>query len=118
MDRKSLLSEMKDSIGTQEPIVFFAKMIDVLNLLFDRIDLLEEKVTRAAIAASNWDPRVASDMLAVQVHKLRKADKDVYVNEIDAFRAAYVEDKVTQNYKDFVKFWEDTLGFHPFLDSK
>lgn len=121
MKREELLKEMKESIGTKDPIEFFDKLTDVLTALFDRIDQLEVEVRKsstAAIAASHWDPRLASDMIASEVKKLREssADKTVWAVEITALKQAYAEDKVTQNYEDFVKFWQSTLGFHPFLD--
>lgn len=119
MKREDLLKEMRESVGTKDPIEFFAKLIDVFTLLFDRIDQLEEKVTKAstmAIAASHWDPRVASDLLSKQVKKLRDTDKVGFADEVLALRKAYADDVVTQNYEDFVAFWQATLGFHPFLD--
>src|SRR5574338_275445 len=117
MKREELLKEMKESIGTKDPIEFFDKLTDVLGILFDRIDQLESTVKKAStttVAASHWDPRLASDMLSAEVQKLRAADKDVWSNEISALKLAYAEDKVTQNYEDFVKFWQGILGFHPF----
>jgi len=120
MDRKTLLKEMKDSVGTQEPIVFFTKMIDVLNLLFDRIDSLEQDVAETkmnAALAIHWEPKVARSMITEQIDILR-ADKDSYVEEISSLKKAFIEDKVTQNYNEFCAFWESTLGFHPFLDYK
>lgn len=119
MKREDLLKDMKESIGTKDPLEFFDKLTDVLTLLFDRIDQLEESVNKAgthAVAASHWDPRLAADMISAEVKKLRDADKDVWANEINALKIAFAEDKVTQNYEDFVKFWQDLLGFHPFLD--
>lgn len=118
MDRKTLLKEMKDSIGTQEPIVFFDKMVDVLTLLFDRIEELEQNVAETkmnATLAIHWEPKVASSMIAQQIAICRN-DKDNYVEEISALKKAFIEDKVTQNYDDFCKFWEQCMGFHPFLD--
>lgn len=118
MDRKSLLKEMKDSVGTQEPVVFFAKMVDVLNLLFDRMDSLQQELSETkqnAALAIHWEPKVARSMITEKIDILR-ADKDSYVEEISALKKAFIEDKVTQNYSDFCSFWESTLGFHPFLD--
>jgi len=121
MNKENLLKEMKESIGTKDPIEFFAKLTDVFDLLFARLDQLEEKVSKmstVAVAASHWDPRLASDMLAAEVKKLRETDpnKDVWDVEISALKKAYAEDKVTQSYEEFVAFWQETLGFHPFLD--
>ena len=119
MKREEVLKEMRESIGTKDPIEFFAKLTDVFTLLFDRLDQLEAEVKKGstiAVAAAHWDPRVASDMISAEVKKLRDNDRDSWDIEITALKKAYAEDKVTQNYEDFVKFWRETLGFHPFLD--
>lgn len=118
MNRESLLKEMRDSVGTKDPVEFFAKMTDVFGLLFDRIDVLEKNINRIkkhSALAIQWDPRMASELLAAQVNVLRQ-DKDVYFNEITALKTAFGEDKVTQSYAEFCQFWLDTLGSHPFLD--
>lgn len=111
MKREDLLKEMKECIGNKEPVVFFEKMVDVFNLLFDRLERLE----RQSALSIQWDARVASNMLAKQVNVLRQ-DKDLYANEISALKKAFAEDIVTNNYADFCNFWYDTLGWHPFLD--
>lgn len=118
MDRETLLKEMKDSIGTQDPIVFFAKMVDVFNLLFNRIDELEDELKEANLKSAlaiQWEPKLASGMISSMVENLRK-DKDLYQDEISKLKAAFAEDRVTQNYHDFCQFWQDVLGYHPFLD--
>lgn len=118
MDRNSLLKEMKTSIGTQEPVVFFEKMVDVLNLLFDRIDELETDIKRVQLQSAlsiRWEPKIASTMLAKMIDELRK-DKDTYCEEISQLKKAFVEDTVTQYYQDFCEFWQEVLGYHPFLD--
>jgi hypothetical protein len=119
MKREDVLKEMKESIGTKDPLVFFAKMVDVLTLLFDRLDQMENQLdqvkTQSALAIY-WEPRLASDMLAKQVATLRQADKDTYTFEISELKKAYAEDKVTQSYLLFTEFWLNTLGWHPFLD--
>jgi len=118
MDRKALLKDMKESIGTREPIVFFEKMIDVFGLLFDHIEKLEKELgsTRMnATLAIQWEPKVARAMITEQIDVLRE-NKDTYVEEISKLKKAFIEDKVTQNYHDFCAFWEETLGFHPFLE--
>jgi len=120
MDRKILLKEMKDSVGTQDPVVFFQKMVDVLNLLFDRIDNLEhdlKETRKIAALAIEWEPKVAQAMITDQINILRE-DKDTYFEEISALKKAFVEDRVTQNYAAFCEFWQETLGFHPFLEYK
>lgn len=119
MDRKALLSEMKNSVGTQDPVVFFAKMIDVFNLLFDRIDELEFEVKGSSLKATlaiQWEPKVASGLLSSAIDEMRGRDKELYCEEISQLKKAFVEDKITQNYQDFCKFWEEVLGYHPFLD--
>lgn len=116
--REDLLKEMKESIGTKDPLVFFDKMVDVLNLLFNRIDQLDSSNHRLqtyAALAIKWEPKVASGMLSQQIDILRQ-DKDTYFTELSAFKKAYAENIVTQNYPDFCRFWLDTLGWHPFLD--
>lgn len=122
MKREDLISEMKGSIGTREPIVFFQKMVDAFNLLFDRLDQLESDLKKVKVQSAlsiQWEPKLASEMLAKQVYVLRQnKDKDAYANEIEALKVAYAQDKVTQNYQEFCKFWVETLGWHPFLDSK
>jgi hypothetical protein len=122
MKREDLISEMKGSIGTKEPIVFFQKMVDAFNLLFDRLDQLESDLKKVKVQSAlsiQWEPKLASEMLAKQVYVLRQnKDKDAYANEIEALKVAYAQDKVTQNYQEFCKFWVETLGWHPFLDSK
>jgi len=120
MDRKTLLKDMKDSIGTREPIVFFEKMIDVFNLIFEQNERLEKELAATrmnATLAIQWEPKVARAMITDQIGVLR-ADKDNFVEEISKLKIAFFEDKVTQNYNDFCSFWEETLGFHPFLDYK
>jgi len=118
LKREDLLKEMKESIGTKDPIVFFEKMVGVFGLLFDRIDQMEEALHRVKIYSAlsvQWEPKVALDMLAEQIEILRQ-DKETYFNELSALKKAYAEDSVTQNYQVFCKFWLETLGWHPFLD--
>lgn len=122
MNRETLLKEMKESIGTKDPIEFFAKMVDVFTVLFDRIDQLEDNLqlvkTQSALAIQ-WEPKVASNMIADQVNKFRNSlDREIYETEISALKKAFAEDLVTQNYADFCQFWQDTMGWHPFLDGK
>src|SRR5271166_3760678 len=107
MKREDLLADMKKSCGTQEPVVFFEKMVDVFTLLFDRIDQLEvdlDRVRTQSALAIQWEPKMASSMLANQINILRQ-DKDTYFEELSALKKAFVENKVTQNYSDFCAFW-------------
>lgn len=120
MNRADLLNEMKNSVGNQDPIEFFKKLPDVFNMLFDRIDSLEAQLkqvrTQTALAVQ-WEPAVAADMLVKQIAFLRQ-DKETYFDEINKLMTAYAQDLVTQNYTDFVSFWKETLGYHPFLEYK
>ena len=119
MDRVSLLKEMRESVGHKDPVVFFEKLVDVFTMLFTRFDHLEAELAQTrnyAELSIQWEPRVASDMLARQIDFLRKEDKDLYVTEISALKKAYTDDHVTQNYHAFCQFWTETLGYHPFLD--
>lgn len=118
MKREELLDDMRKLIGTQEPIQFFDKMVDAFSLLFDRIDDLEIDIKKANLKATlaiQWEPKMASTMLSTMIEELRQ-DKETYFQEISELKKAFVEDRVTQNYKDFCNFWEETLGWHPFLD--
>ena len=118
MNRDSLLKEMRDSIGTQNPTVFFDKMVDLFEILFDHIEGLENDNRRLKSLiplAIQWEPRVAANMLASQINQLKQVDKEAYAAEIQALKIAYAEDRITQEYSDFCQFWQDTLGYHPFL---
>lgn len=119
MKREDLLKEMKDSVGNKDPIVFFDKMTDALNLLFDRIDILKisvDKLKTQTALAINWDAKIAADIIANEVKALQAIDKVLYENEIAMLRVAYATDTVTQSYKEFCEFWQNTLGYHPFLE--
>lgn len=116
-----LLQEMRDSVGLKEPTVYFAKLTDVLQQLTNQLAQLTADVDRLktnTALAIQWEPKVASDMLSKEITKLRGADKDIYASEILALQQAYAEDRVTQEYADFCIFWQNTLGFHPFLEYK
>jgi len=118
MSHKDLLKEMRDSVGTKDPVEFFDKMVSVFDAMFDKLDSLEKdmiKVKTNSALAIQWDPKVASDMLTKQIYILRK-DKATYANEIHVLKDAFTEDRVTQNYADFCAFWVSCLGWHPFLD--
>ncbi len=120
MKREDLLADMKKGIGTQDPIIFFEKMVDVFNLLFDKIDSLQADVKQAktqSALAIQWEPKQASAMLANQINILRQ-DPQTYSSEISELKKAFAENIVTLNYDTFCKFWVDVLGWHPFLDYK
>jgi hypothetical protein len=57
-------------------------------------------------------------MIAKEINNLRALDKETYASEIAQLKQAYSEDKVTQSYPEFCQFWENTLGWHPFIDYK
>lgn len=118
MNRENLLKEMKDSVGTKDPVEFFSKMTDVFNLLFDHLESLEANIHRLKIQSAlsiKWDPKVASDLIDKQIQVLRK-NKDVFSTEIHSLKQAYTENKITQSYDQFCEFWLEVLGYHPFLD--
>ncbi len=120
MKREDVLKEMRECIGTQEPVVFFGKMVDVFDILFNQIDQLKFDLNKANVKATlaiKWEPKVASQMLADIIHDLRQ-DRDTYSEQLSNLKKAYAENVVTQNYDTFCSFWIDTLGYHPFLDYK
>jgi hypothetical protein len=118
--RDQLLKDMESSVGTKDPLVYFKNMTLLFKFLFEELDSLSqenEMLKTMAALAIKWEPTVARDMLDAQVNRLRES-KDVFHAEISAFKKARMEDSVTQNYDNFCKFWEDTLGYHPFIDYK
>ena len=120
MKREDVLKEMRECIGTQDPVVFFDKMVDVFDLLFNQIDQLKFEVNKANVKATlaiKWEPRVASQMLADVIQDLRQ-NRDTYSEQLSKLKKAYAENIVTQNYDSFCNFWEDILGYHPFLEYK
>jgi hypothetical protein len=120
MKREDILKEMKDSIGTENPIDFFKKFVSLFDILFDKIEHMEstlKKVKTNSALSIQWEPKIASDMLTEELEKLRE-DKATYAAEITALKVAYAEGKVVQKYDTFCQFWLDTLGWHPFLDYK
>jgi hypothetical protein len=117
MKREVLLKEMRDSVGTKDPVEFFSKMVDVFTLLFDKIESLEGDLAQVKVQSAlaiQWEPQVASDMLTKQIEVLRQ-DKETYHAELTALKKAYAEGLIVLKYETFCQFWIDTLGFHPFL---
>jgi len=122
---QSIINEMNDSIGTKDPIEYFKLLTTSIEVLFDLLQtqekqifvLLEElnKVKTQSALAIQWELKVAAEMMSKQIDIFRK-DKDTYFHELEVFKKAYTEDRVTQNYHDFVKFWTEELGWHPFLE--
>jgi hypothetical protein len=119
MNHKKLLEEMKESIGTRDPVIYFDKLTDLLSSLFQKLEKNEVELKRSKYLLSlaiNWDAKIASAYIAYQINELRE-NKDIYFNEISLFKEAYTKDLVTQNSKDFCDFWQSVLGWHPFLGS-
>ena len=117
MKREDLLKEMRDSIGKDLPVDFFAKFVDVFTILFDKIDHLEKEIKatkRNTTLAIAWEPKIAADMLVKQIDVMRN-DKDTYAVELVEFKRAYAEGRVVMRYDTFCEFWNNILGYHPFL---
>lgn len=120
-----LVKKMEETIGTKEPIEYFSLLTQAVsmllqqnNLQLDQIKSLRSELNRVKTQSAlsiQWEPKVAANMMSNQIDILRN-DKDTYFQELEAFKKAYTEDRVTQNYHDFVAFWTTTLGWHPFLE--
>lgn len=120
MDRKKILEDMKNSVGTKNPIEFFKQFVDIFNLLFDELDSVNDKLNKIKIQSAlaiKWEPRLASMLLSNQIEILR-ADKETYHEVLSEFKKAYAEDVITQSYDVFCVFWQEQLGYHPFLEYK
>jgi len=127
MNREDLLAEMKEVIGTQSPRVFFDKMVDVLGLLFDKLDHLEKQlknVKQYSALGINWDSG-DTDKYKVAFKKeiefLRKNGKlpdgsNIYSIEIEKLEEAYNLEYMC--YNDFCRIWKGILGYHPFLEAR
>lgn len=112
-----ILKEMQEGILTKEPIVYFEKLLTVLSLLSNKIDLIHTEVVKnkqLMTLSIEWDSKIARDLLTNQINELR-SNKDVYFKEISALKEAYIQDEVTKSYSDFCSFWQETLGWHPFI---
>jgi hypothetical protein len=117
MNRSDLLKEMKASVGTKDPTEYFSNLTDVLSLLFDELESSKQEAAKMKFLlalAIKWDYRVASDLLAVQINELR-VNKDIYFDEITKLKQAFKENIITLDYDTFCAFWQETLGWHPFL---
>ena len=121
MTSKNIFQEMRDMIGIQQPIEYFRKLTDVLQSLSEQVAKLSvdmERLKTNTALAIQWEPKVASNMLAEEIKKLREADKEMYAAEISLLQQAYAGYRITQEYADFCNFWQATLGYHPFLEYK
>lgn len=124
-DVKQVLQSLKDSVGSKEPIDYFKTLTTVFDILFEKLENQQKcldhlnneisKIKTQTALSIHWESEVALNLISKQIDFLRK-DKDTYYNEINQLKIAYTEGLVTKNYDDFVKFWIDTLGFHPFLE--
>ena len=120
-----LIDKMDQTIGVKEPIEYFKLLTQSISTLLQQNVLQLEQIKKLRIELDRvktqsalsiqWEPKVAANMMANQIDILRN-DKDTYFQELEAFKKAYTEDRVTQNYHDFVTFWVTTLGWHPFLE--
>lgn len=126
MNRADLLKEMKESVGTKEPTVFFGKMVDVLNMLFDKVDSLEKSLQKTQINTvmlMKWDQQVVANMISDEMVFLRANGKqadgtNMYQRELDELSQAYMYGQHIGDYSSFVNFWKDLLGYHPFLEAR
>ena len=127
MNSKDLLKEMKDSIGTKDPEVFFAKMTDLFSVLFDKIDSLNEELERVKLnsaMAIHWDERIALKMIDDEIQHMRTTGKDavfggnIYDNEINSLQLTYMGSDRIKSYAAFCKYWQEVLGYHPFLEQR
>lgn len=127
MNKEDVLKEMKESVGTKDPEIFFSKMVDLFSLLFDKIDSLSKDLERVQLnstMAIHWDERLAMKMVNDEIQHMRATGKDhasnlnIYSNEIYSLQCVYKDSSVIKNYVEFCKFWQDTLGYHPFLEAR
>lgn len=128
MNKEDLIKEMKESIGTKDPIIFFQKMTDAFTMLFDNMDDLKKEVKRAqlnAVLAIDWDMQIARKMLDEEITFLRQVANqnfgttNMFENEIKELKNVLMTGGgIIGNYKAFVAFWQDLLGYHPFLEHR
>ena len=124
MNREDLLKEMKNTIGTESPRIFFDKMVDVFGLLFDKLDRLEKqlKITKRYAALSiNWNDQCAKTMIMEEIAFLRKNGKqpdntNLYSNEIE--KLEYMYNWPIGSCENFCHQWQLILGYHPFLEAR
>jgi hypothetical protein len=123
MNKDDLLKEMRDSIGTKDPIIFFEKMVGAFDLLFEEILFIRSEVqdTKNFLAlAIKWDPQVANSMLVRTIQDLRNKGNDgtdinIFHEEISQLKKFMMLGTMTTDYDTFCKCFIETLGYHPFL---
>lgn len=123
MNRQDLIKEMRASIGTKDPVVFFEKMIDLFDALFEEMTFIRSEVqdTKNFMAlAIKWDAKVANSMLVRTIMELRvKGDDGTNINifheEISVLKKLMITGEMTVDYDTFVKKFTEILGYHPFL---
>lgn len=127
MNKEDVIKEMRESIGTKDPEVFFSKMVDLFSILFDKIDSLSsdlEKVQLNSTMAIHWDERLAMKMVDDEIQHMYITGKDkmlggnIYADEITFLKGVYLDRSPLKNYVEFCRFWQDTLGYHPFLEAR
>ncbi len=123
MNRQDLIKEMRASIGTKDPVIFFEKMIDLFDALFEEMTFIRSEVqdTKNFMAlAIKWDAKVANSMLVRTIMELRvKGDDGTNINifheEISVLKKLMITGEMTVDYDTFVKKFTEILGYHPFL---
>ena len=120
--KKDLLNILKSSVGKEDPIVYFATLAEVIEQFSSSLESMESQlklIERNSVLAIEWDAKVALDMILEQIEALRASpNREIYDDIILQLKTASVTPSITENYKQFCKFWLDTLGFHPFLNYK
>ena len=119
-----LVDKMKQTIGTKEPIEYFDLLTQAVSMLLqqnilqlDQIKNLRAELNRVKTQSAlsiQWEPKIALSMIEDKIAELRN-QKDIYEYEINSLKDAYKEGKIIKSYNDFCYFWENVLGYHPFL---
>lgn len=127
MNRQDILKTMRESVGTQSPEVYFSNLTDLLTLLFDRIDSMDEDLRRVQLnstMAIHWDERLAMKMVDDEIQHMHVTGKDkllggnIYADEISQLKMIYMDRTPLANYSSFCQYWQDILGYHPFLEAR
>lgn len=126
MNKDDLLEDMRSSIGTKDPLVFFSCLVDVFDHLFNQIDDLKKELKSVQLnstLAIQWDSKVAKNLIDEEIMVLRKIGKqddgtNFWEPEIKALQETYMQGKNIDDYVSFCAFWQDLLGYHPFLEKR